>query len=227
MSWKNFFIIACVLSLGNFFVYAQTPTGLPTGTPTGSPTGTPEGLLPDPSEYNRVPDEALNAINNVSPQQVSELPESVRQDLARRQQEAMDDLREETLRNTGSAAASGTLPTGDSSSSSSSASSSSSSSSSSSTSSSGNGASFDPLMVATMYIADDNNIRQSNIADTLDMATKFEMQLWRQYYNTIAEDVSDIYDVYGDISDAFDDYSDELSTMLNRLPHTVSNCQRQ
>lgn len=214
MHWKNFFIIVFFLSLGNFFVYAQTT--IPTSIPSGMPSGFSTPTTPDPNQYNRVPEGALSAINNVNPQQVSQLPESVRQDLARRQQDAQDQLRQEMLRSTGSAVASGNLSTN-----------SSSSSSSTSTSSSSSGPSFDPLGLSTGYVADEDSIRQSNVADTLDMATKFEIQLWRQYYNTTAQDVRDLRDVYGNISDAFDTYSDQLDTMLNRLPHTVSNCQKQ
>ncbi len=217
MSWKSFLVVVGVLMLGNIFVYAQTD--LPTTIPTSLPSGLPSGI-PDPNQYNRVPEGALSAINNVSPAQVSQLPESVRQDLARRQQDIQDQLRQETLRSTGSPVVDGNLPI-------SSGASSPNPTSSGSPAASGSGASFDPLNLASNYLADDDNIRQSNIADTLDLATKFEMQLWRQYYNTIAEDTHDLYDVYGDISDAFDDYSQELDTMLNRLPHTVSNCQRQ
>lgn len=226
MKWSSFFILCSFLLATNVMVSAQ---------------GTSSSALNNSIDrYTQPPQEVTNLLGSLGSEQLAKLPEPVRNEAVRRRGAAIDALRAEALslnpitngsfptsvpsslppslsptissaspvsRPTDTAPSAGTTNT-------------------TSAPQTRNLGGTDPLQSITNYLNISNELAKQTDLNTLDLATKREVQQWKDYYGTTYDRVMELKDNYSQIKNIFAQYREELDAMVAKLPATIPNCTR-
>ncbi len=200
MKWSLFSLIAGTLIMGNVLVHAQTLPSLPSA----------------PAVPTRIPDEALRTLN-IPLDQIAQQPQQVQQEIARQQASLRDTILRQGQQQIAASRGGIALPSNEPSSN---------VQPTETATASPDGGGQSALNLSRAYLSSAHDLNETNIAQTLSLATAADIRLWKGYYESLFTKIEETKRSYERIQSSLERYKNQLDSMLNQLPTTILSCTR-